>query len=1309
MKTHLGGGVKDIKLKIFILLLIGLAQFKNASANCFHYALFYPTMNNVATICDNSTVDLYADVCANYAQNGALITLDWYAVNVQGGTPFSIGTQTITYGNTSTYNFTSNTIQGSGVYSIYFSDNSNPNVPSVMNVATLYVLPSAPIGNFIPPYIGCEQSTRIYFNFDATTGPIDYNNSFINFGNNPIPTQIDGNIFSQLTNTSIGLNPYYSAGTYTVTLTLTNACGTSVFTQNYTVYDQIPITTNNLTICEGTDSINLAANVPAGTTIQWSNNGTYIGTGNPLTIIAPSATTTYTATAFLAGGCSNTATLTVTVTPVQIIEIEGPTSNCTSIDVVYTILNPIAGVVYTWNVTNGSPATSTGNSITISWNSNTLDLGGEINVSAAQFPCLVSNTLIIEPCCAENPALSFVIDGNSDNDMSTNAINLSQIFSNINTTLTGPLVFGSLNSLILGGTIIVDINLTITNNMKVEMLPNAAISVAPGFTLTIENGTVLKAACKEMWQGITVPDGANLVLNTGCIIQDAMVGVLTGSNSNLNFGASGAKVRFNKNYVGLYILNHSNPSNLTIKNTVFECRAGAYSNDELLLSPYAGEMSAIGVYLYRNIPTITIGEATSNFQNIFDNLLYGVLSIQSNFTLHNNLFQNIYYDSNTQFTNYECDCRCPKGTAVCADGRSVTNGLIATIGGPGAAKNIVTNSFGGFYLYRNMNAVITNNDMLNIESNGMQLFHNYALNGFYDVNHNSLKDVQDHNILIFDNPKITKDITFNEINESYTPQSYLYSTGINIVEFSKPTHSTNILHNDIEKVKFGITTNLVYNLTIDDNEIDLSTDPLAVYGAGIKVEMSQKNSITNNTIRAAHRNNWWVDGIRLEYTPKTTVSCNVMERTASGVFLNGDCSDSRIFQNNFRRNYWGYIINGAITGLQQPNMYSDNMWTGPYDVNTDWMGGTYWHTLNQNSNVLDNEMNVRPGSTHSVFKPVPFYANNNMGLVSQNLQPDPVNPTWGSINYANLDVPGNQAFHDNCAAAVDSSDGSENMIQQIVSGNYQSPQYNEEANWWMQYQLYIRALNDADLTNQFSLQQFIEDMQQAAAGKLENIAAQLSDSTGKDSLGLEQLKAQNQAINALNTIEEQFKWVNEKTIDAAIAELYDIFTDYNFNASDMETLEALAWDCPFDKGPAVFAARALMVKLKPNAPSYINVCETVQADENNQRSGAPIVYEYEYDPTEVHDMDELLKQDKSNFVNELKLYPNPSNSMITLESAELITKVEISNALGQVILIDNGAVANIKSFDLKDLPKGLYLIKVYNNDNFAVKQLSLID
>ena len=70
---------------------------------------------------------------------------------------------------------------------------------------------------------------------------------------------------------------------------------------------------------------------------------------------------------------------------------------------------------------------------------------------------------------------------------------------------------------------------------------------------------------------------------------------------------------------------------------------------------------------------------------------------------------------------------------------------------------------------------------------------------------------------------------------------------------------------------------------------------------------------------------------------------------------------------------------------------------------------------------------------------------------------------------------------------------------------------------------------------------------------------------------------------------------------------------------------------------------------------------------------------------------------------------NPSNSMVTLQSNEIITKVEISNTLGQIVLLDNLNRTTKKSFDLKDLPKGLYLIKVFNNDNFAVKQLSLID
>ncbi|HRG60145.1 MAG TPA: T9SS type A sorting domain-containing protein [Bacteroidia bacterium] len=1222
-------------------------------------------------------------------------------------------------------NYQSFTFSNVGEYEFYYviGTEVNGNFIETSSVCQndylhVIVIGGMPSGNFVPPFNGCKFSNIIKFSLDVNSWPYDINTSWIDLGNGNGPQPIPAVMF----NINLGYNPMFIPGIYNVVLHLENVCGAVEYYQQYKIYISVPVSTTDLTICEGTSTIDLAAVIPQYAYLEWFSNGIFIGSGNPLTIPAPNITTVYTAQGnFPGNGCPGSDNLIVTVIPEQTIEIIGNASNCNGNTMTYNIDNPVAGAIYNWNIIGGSPSSATGTQVIITWDPSIWPGGGLIEVSSSNFTCLQTGYLSIEPCCATGTEYTFFANGFDDTNTSTDDIYLSQLFANLlpNSNILSPGFFvtnwtgtgGPYYNVVLGGNIIVDMDLTITNNLIIDLMPQTSIGVLPGYTLTIQDGSVLKAACKEMWQGIFVSGGASLVLNSGCIIQDAEIGVFTGANSHLNFGASGAKVRFNKNYFGLAIWNHTSPSNLSIKNTVLECRVGTYSNDELLLSPYAGEMSAVGIFLNRNIPTVTIGEASVNFQNIFDNLLFGVLSVQSNFTLHNNLFQNIKFDAGSQSTNYECDCRCPKGTAVCAAGRSVSNGLLATIGGPGAARNIVTNSYGGFYLYRNMNAVITNNDMLNIESNGMQLFQNYASNGFYDVNHNSLKDVQDHNILIFDNPKITKDITFNEINESYTPQSYLYSTGINIMEFSKPTLSTNILHNDIEKVKFGITTNLVYNLTIDDNEIDLSTDPLAVYGAGIKVENSQKNSITNNTIRAAHRNNWWVDGIRLEYTPKTTVSCNVMERTASGVFLNGDCSDSKIFNNNFRRNYWGYIINSAITGLQQPNMYSDNVWTGPYGVNTDWMGGTYWHTLNQNSTLMSNEMNVRPAGTHTVFKPLPFYANNNMGINTFNLQPDPVSPAVGPIYYANLYSPSNNPYHDVCLAIADTSDGDETMIQQIVNGNYQSPQYNEETNWWLQYQLYIRALADSSLANQYSLQQFIDSMQQASAGRLEHIGKQMNDSTHRDSLFLSQLRAENQAISTFNAIEEQFKWVNEKTIDAAISELDSSFTDYNFNTIDMETLTALAWDCPFDKGPAVFVARALMLKINPRSASFINACETVHADANNQRTGPPIVWEYEYDPTEEHDLDYLLGNEYSNstFANEIKLYPNPSHSMVTLESNDLITRVEISNAIGQIVLLDYTHASNRKSFDLKDLPKGLYLIKVFNNDNLAVKQLSLID
>jgi hypothetical protein len=734
-----GGGVST-KCKFenkFILLLFLIAiNFKISKADCNDYVYFSSTnFNNPITVCQYTSTDLFADNCPINSTSTSYI--QWHSIF--GGNDVMFASNIANNAANSNYqNFTFTSI---GQYQIYFEIGNMVNgvfVPSggvsFGNYLTVNVVNEIPTGNFVSPFNLCENSTLIQFNYTGTPGIIDFTLSTIDLGDGNGPQVLTSFIFGQLT--GLGLNAFYAASNvpYTVTLVLVNVCGSATFTQSYMVYDQIPITASDINICEGTQTIDLIANnVPAGATVEWFTNGSSIGFDNPLLgTPAPSSTTTYTAIASLPGGCNGTENLTVNVIPFQTIEIDGPPTNCNWQNAVYNILNPEPGVIYTWNITNGYPSVATGNSVTITWDQNNLSQGGTIEISAAGFPCLLTNIINIEPCCVSNEVATLIIDGESDNNSNTNQILLSQFFNN-GTTLTGPqFLYNSVwySSLVFGGAVIVDIDFTISSNIIVDMLPQASINVIAGKTLTIENGTVLKAACKEMWQGIFVSGGASLVLNSGCIIQDAEFGVFTSSNSTLNFGSSGAKVRFNKNYYGLAIWNHTAPSNLSIKNTVFECRAGAYASDESLLSPYSGEVSAVGVVIYRTLPNITIGNPTANFQNIFDNLLYGVYTYQSNYTLHNNLFQNINSYENSSF---DCNCKCPKGTAVCSDGRNTTNGLLAKIGNTGSAKNIVINSSNGFYLYSNMNASILYNDFYNITEKGIYLGTNKITTGFYDV------------------------------------------------------------------------------------------------------------------------------------------------------------------------------------------------------------------------------------------------------------------------------------------------------------------------------------------------------------------------------------------------------------------------------------------------------------------------------------------------------------------------------------------------------------------------------------------------
>ncbi|MCZ2276307.1 MAG: hypothetical protein LC117_00045, partial [Bacteroidia bacterium] len=1096
----------DKHLRPFLLLVvfISLLNARSSYATCEHQLV--PPLQ--IEVCAGNSFTLDFNLCEGHL-NSTAHTLCWYAQ--QGGNSFYLGSQTV-QGDGTSIPLSLNT---TGTYSVYFylvtlGGNCIPTQTS-NNTVTVSVIDTPPQGNFTPPFVSCSGfQTYIQFNSqNATSQNLNLpNNSYINYGDGTGNQQLTSQMWNALTGPN-GLSYYYpGTGTYTVTLYLENACGNNTFTQDYTIMDVVPVTPNHLTICEGAQaSVSLSVNAPAGIAINWYQGQTWIGTGNPLTIAAPTSTTVYQAVPSLA--CSNPVNVQVFVIINGSIVITGPDNNCSGDVLQYTISSPYSGAIYNWSVTGGAVTASNANgtTVTVTWDSQNWQGAGSLTVWSSNLPCLSTAEFFVSECCFSSHGNMLTIDGNSDNNPGTNYIYLSQVFQGYSSFSISPNFFyaGTVyQDVLLGGTVIVDINLEITTGMTVNILPGTRIIVWQGSKLTIHNYAVLKAACKEMWDYILVNAGAELMVNNGAVIQDAVYGSAAVGNAKLNIGSSGDKVVYNKNYFGIFLLLHNTPSNVQVRNTKFMCRASntTQNNDELI-SPHAGEHSAVGVCLYKTPVMISIGEAANGKHNEFDYLDYGILSIESQLSAVNNRFSNI----TDTLSVFECDCKCPKGVGICADGRNSASGLIARIGNnslPLYQGNSVKDSDYGFYLTGNMNGIVKRNHLLRTRFDGMSFTNNLNSNGFYDVIENTSKGVgaRGVHIYMYNNPKTSKLIENNEINELYTPQ-HLFATGISINEIVKAPAVVTINDNDLYSLRTGISTVAVNNATISNNEIELNADTNGTYGAGIIAMKGTFYSILNNTISADNRDNWWVDGIRLEYIARSQVNCNLMQRTASGLFLNGNCTDTYLMQNNLRRNYWGYIINHAVSGLQQSGFYCDNIWTGPYDNNTG--GGTYWHTLNMGSNPYDNSLNVRPYSgAGNVYKPNPFYAN---ALAAQFLEPDPVIPNQGPIYY-----PDGLDYHSGCS--LDTTDGAESMMmQQIIAGSYQSPEYTEETKWWLKYQLYEKLDDDSSLSNYSNaVVQFADSMSNAAAGRLMEVQKAFNDSASLSEADLLALKTFNSGI-----------------------------------------------------------------------------------------------------------------------------------------------------------------------------------------------------
>lgn len=142
---------------------------------------------------------------------------------------------------------------------------------------------------------------------------------------------------------------YATAGTYSVSLTASNGSGSDPVTlTNYITVNPIPTVTasGTATICAG----NTATISGAGaTTYSWDNG---LGSGATQNV-SPTSTTTYTVIGTTAG-CSNTAQVTITVTPLPTLTAAGTATLCAGQS---TTITGSGATTYSWDNGLGAGAT----------------------------------------------------------------------------------------------------------------------------------------------------------------------------------------------------------------------------------------------------------------------------------------------------------------------------------------------------------------------------------------------------------------------------------------------------------------------------------------------------------------------------------------------------------------------------------------------------------------------------------------------------------------------------------------------------------------------------------------------------------------------------------------------------------------------------------------------------------------------------------------------------------------------------------------------------------------------------------------
>jgi hypothetical protein len=800
------------------------------------------------------------------------------------------------------------------------------------------------------------------------------------------------------------------------------------------------------------------------------------------------------------------------------------------------------------------------------------------------------------------------------------------------------------------------------------MGPEAKIIVNPGFTLKLDSTTFLQR-CEHMWDGIYAesPTSRIVIIDTSTI-KDAINGIVSSNNGKIFLRRS----KFQNNYNSVMIKNFT-----TANHSVYIAGCNfsgppVGSNYLLSYAPRAGQPSFAGIRLDSVgnlftsglVYTATIGDTTAGqyggtintstnpWCNTFKDMYRGIYSTRSNVNIYNCNFDNLgVVIRNSGAAIYSCAKKYPAGYNATLKNR-------VNIGGSNAKRIVVKNSFAGVVGDTNIDINVLKNYFCNVTNGvvyGNNLFYNSTYPATVKINYNTFKRCS-LGITAINNNYTTSFIQYNAIDD--TALNTISTIGIYAIGTGNTMESYKIDRNKIKLKGIGIyVLNNYNNLKVRYNNIYLKSCTASQVGIAFS-------------------------GVGGLGTTSTIYGDTIIAQTAGQPTIGTSCGTSSnvgLYCNELRNLSFAMNFQGANLAIQ-PNagVFSNTMRSCPQGIfksnnanigrigTATLAGGNMWYT------PYSFQAYAYPGSAGE-----PIYFKNATYHIVNLGNTYPMCPTAGCWPLTNLGVNAplfacdyNQSLLSSPIQINGSQNSANSLFEKIATGNMQY--FGPYDEYLTKYSMYSIIQDDTlSFVNDNNIQQFNASCRNSSMGLVIKAVRILNEG---DILNAELL---NNAIVPQNIIEESQKFVNNCKI-----EYYKTGVIQDQNVTE---LRVLANQCPFEYGPAVYRARAIMASYDPLVTFYTNECETLPFKKNKSMQS--------------NDNSTSVEESSAGYVNYYNLYPNPASEQLSFEYAiggEFHgASLEIFNLTGTMvyneILSENEGKLSI---DLANLSGGIYFYKV---------------